>query len=325
MPEHGRAQAGHASVVRPLDPSELSIPGLMQGVWHESIWPLLTRCQVVEHPARFVVISPQQDVRALYLLLSGTLEVHLDAAQVIPVAIIKPGQAVGEISVIEGRPAIAYVVTAEPVRLLCVDETSFWSLVNASHAFAINLITLLAQRMRANNQQLSQSVERSRHLEQEANHDALTGLLNRRWLDNGMPRFVARHAHGQKPLSILLIDIDHFKRFNDQHGHAVGDAVLALVAKTVEKCLRPTDLAARYGGEELLVILPDTPLVGAKIAAERVRTSISTLSLPEVDQTISVSVGVACLVEGDTAESMFDRADQRLYLAKERGRNRVES
>jgi diguanylate cyclase (GGDEF)-like protein len=324
VPEPGRTQANHGHVV-PLDASELSIPALMHGVWHESIWPLLTHCPVVEHPAEVVLISPEQDVRILYLVLAGTLEVYLDAAQVTPVAVIKAGQAVGEISVIEGRRAIAYVVTAEPVRLLSIDEASFWNLVNASHAFAINLITLLAQRMRANNQQLSESVERSRHLEREANTDALTGLLNRRWLDHSLPRFVLRHAHGQKPLSILLLDIDHFKRFNDEHGHAVGDAVLALVGQTVEKCLRPTDLAARYGGEEMLVILPETPFEGARIAAERVRAWICSLKLPDVDRTISVSIGVATLSEGDTAESMLARADERLYLAKDRGRNRVES
>jgi diguanylate cyclase (GGDEF)-like protein len=297
----------------------------MQGVWHESVWPLLTNCAVVEHPAGVVLISPEQEVRTLYLLLSGTLEVYLDAAQVTPVAVICASQAVGEISVIEGRPAIAYVITAEPARLLSIDESTFWKLVNASHAFAINLITLLAQRMRANNQQLSESVERSRHLEREANHDALTGLLNRRWLDHSLPRFVARHTHGNKALSILLLDIDHFKRFNDGHGHAVGDSVLALVAQTVEKCLRPTDLAARYGGEELLVVLPDTPAAGARIAAERVRAAIGGLHLPNVPSSISVSIGVGTLSEGDTAEALLARADERLYLAKERGRNRVET
>jgi diguanylate cyclase (GGDEF)-like protein len=324
VPEAGRAQTDRGRVV-PLDPSDLSIPALMHGVWHESVWPLLTHCPVVEHPADIVLISPEQDVRNLYLVLSGSLEVYLDAAQVTPVAVIKPGQAVGEISVIEGRRAIAYVVTAEPVRLLAIDEVTFWNLVNASHAFAVNLITLLAQRMRANNQQLSESVERSRHLEREANHDALTGLLNRRWLDHSMPRFVARHAHGQKPLSVLMLDIDHFKRFNDDFGHAVGDSVLSLVSQTVEKCLRPTDLAARYGGEELLVILPDTGLEGARVAAERVRSSICALRLADVDRHISVSIGVASLSEDDSAESMLSRADERLYLAKERGRNRVES
>jgi diguanylate cyclase (GGDEF)-like protein len=324
VPETGRAQRDRGRIVA-LDPAELSIPALMNGVWHESIWPLLTHCPVVEHPEGVVLISPEQDARILYLVLAGTLEVYLDAAQVTPVAVITAGQAVGEISVIEGRRAIAYVVTAEPVRLLSLDESTFWSLVNASHAFAINLITLLAQRMRANNQQLSESVERSRHLEREANTDALTGLLNRRWLDHSLPRFIARHAHAQKPLSVLMLDIDHFKRFNDDYGHAVGDAVLSLVGQTVEKCLRPTDLAARYGGEELLVILPETGLEGARIAAERVRAAICALKLADVDRSISASLGVASLSVDDTAESMLARADERLYLAKERGRNRVES
>jgi diguanylate cyclase (GGDEF)-like protein len=311
--------------LRPLDPAELSIPALMQGVWHESIWPLLSQCPVVEHGPGVELISPMRSERVLYLVLAGKLEVYLDAAQITPVAVIQAGQAVGEISVIEGRPAIAYVVTAEPARLLAIEEEKFWSLVNASHAFAINLITLLAQRMRANNLKLSESVQRSKTLEREANTDALTGLLNRRWLENSLPRFIARHEHAQKPLAVLLLDIDHFKRFNDEHGHAVGDQVLALVAQTVEKSLRPTDLAARYGGEELLVILPETPLEGARIAAERVRASISSAKLPNIERNITISIGAACLVPGDSGELLLKRADERLYLAKERGRNRVES
>lgn len=309
----------------PLDPAELAIPALMRGVWHESVWPLITHCPVVEHPPGVVLISPAREERILYLLLAGTLEVYLEAAQITPVAVIKAGQAVGEISVIEGRPAIAYVVTAERARLLAIDEDSFWNLVNASHAFAINLITLLAQRMRANNQQLSESVERSRSLEREANTDALTGLLNRRWLDNSLPRFIARHIHAQKPLSVLMLDIDHFKSFNDQHGHAVGDAVLTLVAQTTWKCLRPTDLAARYGGEEILVILPDTPLAGARVAAERVRAAVYSAKLNNLDTRISVSIGAATLDGDESGERLINRADALLYLAKQRGRNRVET
>lgn len=310
---------------RPLEMSELSIPALMRGVWHESVWPLLTTCRVVEHGPGVVLISPEQTERTLFLLLSGTLDVYLDAGLVTPVAVIEAGQAVGEISVIEGRPAIAYVLTAQPARLLAIDEEVFWQLVNASHGFAINLITLLAQRMRSNNQQLSESVQRSRALEREANTDALTGLLNRRWLDQSIPRFIARHAHAQKPMSVLMVDIDHFKLFNDEHGHSVGDAVLTLVAQTVWKCLRPTDLAARYGGEELLVILPDTGLDGARIAAERLRASIAGVQLPEVERRITVSIGVSALDADDTAVALIDRADSLLYLAKQRGRNRVES
>jgi diguanylate cyclase (GGDEF)-like protein len=132
-------------------------------------------------------------------------------------------------------------------------------------------------------------------------------------------------VHARKPLSLLLLDIDHFKRFNDDFGHAVGDQVLALVAQTVEKSLRPTDLAARYGGEELVVILPETPLEGARIAAERVRAAIGASKLPSVPRQITISIGAATLAEGQNAEELLKCADERLYLAKERGRNRVES
>lgn len=118
---------------------------------------------------------------------------------------------------------------------------------------------------------------------------------------------------------------EYFKRFNDDFGHAVGDQVLTLVANTVEKSLRPTDLAARYGGEELVVILPETPLDGARIAASRVRASIGVSKLASVSRQVTSSIGVATLVEGVSADHLLKRADERLYLAKERGRNRVES
>lgn len=309
----------------PLEQSELASVWLFDGVSLESVFGMLVHCRVVEHEAGHVLIAPSRSERMLFLLLRGALEVHLEADLSVPVAKVEAGQSVGEISVIDARSASAYVVTAEPSRLLAVDEGTFWRLIANSHPFSFNLLMLLAQRMRASNEQLSATAQRSRLHEREAITDALTGLYNRRWLDQRLPRLIARHLRSQRPLSLLAVDIDHFKRFNDDFGHATGDRVLALAATTVLEQLRPTDLAVRYGGEEFFVVLPETPLEGALIAAERLRLRIAAARAQGVERTVTVSIGVAQLVPPEDAAALMARADQKLYVAKASGRNRVES
>jgi diguanylate cyclase (GGDEF)-like protein len=240
---------------------------------------------------------------------------------------LEAGQTVGELSVMEGAPASAFVVCAETARLLVVDETGFWNLVNASHDFAINLLFLLAQRLRANNSTVSNNIRLQREYKRNAMIDGLTGLYNRRWIDDALPRFVNRYGRGDQPLAILLVDIDHFKRFNDTFGHPVGDQVLVAVGQTLRGNLRPSDLVARYGGEEFLVILPDTTEEAGRIAADRVRIAVSEVKLvvagaPELPQ-ITISLGGACLRRGQPMADLLTAADRALYHSKHTGRDRV--
>src|SRR5437899_11010014 len=107
--------------------------------------------------------------------------------------------------------------------------------------------------MRANNSAICEGARERRRLVRDAMVDGLTGLYNRRWLDQRLPRLVERYARSGEPLSMAMIDVDHFKSFNDTYGHAAGDRVLAGVAEVIASCLRPTDLAGRYGGEGVVV------------------------------------------------------------------------
>ncbi len=165
-------------------------------------------------------------------------------------------------------------------------------------------------------------------LRDQSIRDPLTGLFNRRYLDETLEREMARALRHGSPLSVLAIDIDHFKRFNDTHGHDAGDAVLVSVASELQQWLRASDIACRVGGEEFLLVLPDAPLDVAAARAEQVRTAVSELlvsmkshELPRV--TISLGVAVAP-GHADSGEMLRRRADEALYAAKRNGRNRVE-
>ncbi len=162
----------------------------------------------------------------------------------------------------------------------------------------------------------------------EARVDFLTGVANRKGLDEALSASLAEAVTEEEPLCLLLLDIDHFKRFNDEHGHLVGDQVLKLVARKIKETVRGRDFVARYGGEEFAVVLPGTLLSGAKSVAENIRRAFAQGRLRRVKTsthlgTITVSVGAAQYRHGESAEALLDRADRALYQAKESGRNRV--
>jgi diguanylate cyclase len=164
--------------------------------------------------------------------------------------------------------------------------------------------------------------------EQRARTDTLTGLPNRRALEEFFRQVQIMAMEKDEPLSVLLIDVDHFKTFNDNYGHGVGDQVLRLVAKALRERVREDDLPARYGGEELIAVLPSTDLEGCTAIAERIRRSISECrftrrSTGEVLPQITVSIGVGQFQFGESMADLVDRCDRALYLAKKLGRNRV--
>ena len=158
--------------------------------------------------------------------------------------------------------------------------------------------------------------------------DSLTGVFNRRYVSAHLPRLLDRAADSNKPVSILMFDIDHFKRVNDTFGHDVGDDVLREVAVRASRNLRNFDLVARLGGEEFVVIMPDTDGEAALVVAERLRNRIGDtpfkVDAPVDEITVTVSVGVAVGGRvGDTVDTLIKRADEALYHAKRAGRNRV--
>jgi diguanylate cyclase (GGDEF)-like protein len=163
-------------------------------------------------------------------------------------------------------------------------------------------------------------------IEEQARHDDLTGVYNRRALMVAMEESKQRATASGEPLSICVIDLDLFKRYNDEFDHLTGDRLLQAFAQAARDGLRSTDVFGRYGGDEFVQILPHTALAGAMIDAERLRNRISTLEIPFAPSMgpLTVSVGVAQYRPGETIVQTFARADGALYRAKQLGRNRVE-
>jgi diguanylate cyclase (GGDEF)-like protein len=166
-------------------------------------------------------------------------------------------------------------------------------------------------------------------LHEQSIRDPLTGLYNRRFLEDSLIRELSRARRKTHPLSIILLDIDHFKRVNDTFGHGAGDMVLRRLGLVLQAYVRESDIACRVGGEEFSVLLPEGPLQIATQRAEDIRKAVNELTLKHEEQdlgTVTVSLGVATFPDhGTTADALIRAADQVLYDAKRKGRNRVVS
>ena len=156
----------------------------------------------------------------------------------------------------------------------------------------------------------------------------MTGLYNRRYLDDYVERELARAARSSQPLAFLMLDIDHFKQFNDRYGHQAGDEVLLQVSQLLQQQIRSSDLVCRQGGEEFVVVIPDLQSADAIAKADAIRQQIALYPFDIAGQQlgVTVSIGVAWFpVAGETLEEILKQADSALYLAKQQGRNCVRS
>jgi diguanylate cyclase (GGDEF)-like protein len=205
--------------------------------------------------------------------------------------------------------------------------------VLAAGALILAVVIWIARRFYRFNSRLRQQLEENRRLQDELRAltitDPLTGLHNRRHFDVVCATEWERARRDHRPLTVLFIDVDYFKYYNDYHGHRAGDDCLAVVGKTVAQSLqRPADVAARYGGDEIVVLLPDTDTDGALDVARRVVAAIGALNIPHGASPfgrVTSSIGVAQLVPGPnhTFQELLERADRALYAAKQAGRNGV--
>lgn len=303
--------------------SLLEAIALFRKVDPDDVIDIMPRCGRVDVAAGEILLSPDRENRCIYVVLSGALRVHLGSLDAPKLADLPPGSCAGEMSLIEDKDPSAYVVAEEDSHLMVIDHGLLWQLINRSHTFAKNLLIVLSERVRSDNEYIASSLDSLRRANLNAITDALTGLGNRHWMNDKFQRELMRRRDGEQPACLMMIDIDNFKQYNDQYGHIAGDQVLASVGGTLSACLRPTDLIARFGGDEFAALLPGISLDEAEKTANRLLERIAALTPASLESPITVSIGVACTRPDDDVESIVERADDAMYQSKNAGRNRV--
>ena len=303
--------------------SLLNSIALFRGVDAEPIAHLLPQCGRIDVAQGQVLLSPERENDCVYVVLSGRLAVHLGALDAPKIADLVPGSCAGEMSLIDDKDPSAYVVAMEESHLMVISHGILWQMVDRSHTFAKNLLVVLSERVRSDNEYIANSIGVLRQAEQNAMTDALTGLGNRRWMHEMFDRELNRAQRGKSQLCLMMVDVDNFKRFNDHYGHMAGDRVLAAVAGTLREYLRPTDLIARFGGDEFAILLPGTSLEHAEQTAGRLREQLMARSPASLPSPVTISIGVSAATPGDTLDELVHRADAAMYDAKAAGRNQV--
>lgn len=300
---------------------------LFRGVCPDDVQDLLQNCDRRDLGEGELLLSPGEKNEHVFIVLSGSLNVHVGSPDAPVLATMDVGACVGEMSIIEDRDPSAFVLGAEQTHLLLIHQSVLWDMVNASHEFAKNLLIVLSERVRSHNHVIADSYGELRKFERHATTDALTGLSNRHTMEELFEREINRCEKDDNPISLIMIDIDNFKVFNDHFGHVAGDRALSAVAAILKHQFRPRDVLVRFGGDEFAILLPE---VGEELGitiADRVRQIVSgdtgdgSDSLIQIP--IKISMGVAEHKKGDNLSLLIRAADAALYRAKHAGRNVV--
>ena len=302
---------------------ELAELSFLRGGEFEHYSGLLEECPIQELKQDEVLIRAGEANELLYLLVSGRLKIQLKL-ELDAIAFMEPGEVVGELSLIDGQLTSAYVVAEADSRLLVLDDQTFWPLVDAS-PIARNLLISLTRRLRHSDSQILTG----QHLQQEyqsyAVSDALTGVYNRRWLNKMMARQMQRSQQGEQTLSLLLIDIDGFKKYNETNGQTAEDRVLYTVARAIRDGMRPGEIIARYGADEFIALLPDTDASTCRHIGERLCQTIAETQAYSSDRSplppVTISFGVAQMKKTDTPETFITTADKDMEGGRDRGEN----
>ena len=288
----------------------------------------------------------------LFVVESGALgiAVTLDDGKNLEIASFGKGDFFGEMSIFEKEPRSATCYAKNPSRLLAMNEGEFFRLVDTKPVSAgkvmERMLAVTRRRLEDTGGFLSDMVQWGEDARRRAITDTLTGLYNRRYLEEALEEYFMKARAGSKPLSVVMLDLDHFREINEEYSEKVGDRVIVAASEIFRSFLRPTDVAARYGGDEFTFILPETDIQTACSLMESIRRGIEesdllekavpgsrspgssskTKSRPPASPLakVTTSQGLACFPDhASQAKELREAADGALYRAKESGRNRV--
>lgn len=298
---------------------------LFKGIDFQQVPRALASAPVVRAVPGQIILSPETRNRVLYLVMSGTLSVHLETPDSRPIRTVDQGSCVGELSLIEGRSPSAWVKAKTPCTLIALDHDLLWDMVAEDGRISKNLLSIVSQRVIANTELIILGKIRIRELEETAYRDGLTRIYNRRWFDQALVVHMNRFHRDLTPFTLCMADVDRFKDYNDTNGHPAGDNALSAVARTLSVSIRPDDFVARYGGEEFCIILSDTRARDGGHIISRVLDAVRETRITDAGGNalppVTISIGAAEPRSGDTVDSLIQRADQALYRAKAAGRD----
>jgi diguanylate cyclase (GGDEF)-like protein len=270
----------------------------------------------------------------LFVVESGSMgtSVTLADGKALEIASFSSGDFFGEMSIFEEEPRSATCYAKSDCRLLALNDREFFKLIESNPASAAKMmrrmLLVTRHRLQDTGEFLSDMVQWGEEARKRAVTDPLTGLYNRRYLEEALEEHFMKAREAGRPLAIVMLDLDHFRRINESYSEKLGDRVIAAAAEVFRRHLRQTDVAARYGGDEFTFILPETDGETARRLMETIREDVERLDLlekkPGPVRRVTTSQGVACYpAHANSSKSLREAADAALYKAKELGRNRV--
>ncbi len=308
-----------------IDAEDLGRLRLFANADIDAVADVLSDCAISNLSRGEVVLAPGDTNQTLFLVVHGRLRVHLGSLDGDAVQWVQDGDAVGEISLIDEKPVTAYVVADMPTTVLEIDQAKFWSLVDASHAVARNMLVMVVERMRANNALVAEGMRLREDYNHQTNVDELTGLRNRRAIEELLRRQLLRSSMNHKPLAVMMVEIDEFDRFHREFGREARDHALFAVAQTLQEQVRPTDIVGRMEGDKFIILLPDCDDNGAAVVASRLREGVAETVVAMGDQSIlpsvTISLGLAPMRGFERAEELLEEANHALMRAISAGRN----
>lgn len=263
----------------------------------------------------------------VYLVLSGELRVYAGGRDLPANAVLGAGDCAGEMTLIDGERSSALVLAAAPSELLAIPHERMWEMIERAPVIAKNLLAIMTGRLRDNNLTLVTTQSRTLEFGQASSVDPLTGLHNRRWIDEIFMRMIRRCRNDAAPVCLVLADIDRLSSINERNGFLTGDSVLKRIARQLAESLRPQDLVGRFGGDEFAILLPQTRLAVARGIAARLCEIVAAaeIRVPPSREGMTISCGVAQISADDDLADAFARAEQALRKAKDAGGGRAES
>ncbi|CAN5301526.1 diguanylate cyclase [soil metagenome] len=289
--------------------------GLFQDVEPDVLGKYLPQTDRYDLDAGAILLAPGRRSRYVYIVLSGNLHVHSGSIEEPPVATLGPGACAGEASLLEAIEPAGWITAGEQTHLMVLSHEVLWSLVNASHEFARNLLEALSHRTPPAREPLAPTLGKPRRIALDNSTDALTEVHNRHWLDDMFRRHIERSLQSKSAVSLVMIDIGGFKAYNDRYGHLAGDKALRFVADSLRRHFRPTDMIARFGGDEFAVLLPDTRGETAAAIAERLqdgfRRDCAAAEPDQLKAPVTLAIGIAELRTDDTLGTLIERAEHQ--------------